>query len=229
MDDKEEAEGGLKRTHKRGRVAGVASCVFAVLAGCTLFLRWLFIFVAVLLAIASLGAAAQPPKRKGWFLWGTLGVFLAAAAGTYSTFLDYPSVLRTTISPVSCVQMPLPEILQDLCRRVHERGRYISFAVHEADLKVEKVTFRITDATTLREALRRLRRSAACSFRYRRCGTCGAIVPWITVFREHRAPRAGEEILLISHDRMRECEGPMAGELSGSRGAREERAHTQPP
>lgn len=221
MAEDNAADIGPENKTKSGTGLGIASCLLALVGGGIFLFRWFFWFVAILLGLVSLRAAGRRPRRKGWFLWGTLGIALAAAGILYAAIADYPSVLRMTIPPVNHLERPLPEVLQDFCRHVHNQGRCVSFALHEGDLKVQRTTFRTMGPMSLRQALRKLTRSAGCSFSYRRCGTCGAIVPWIAIWKHHRARQEGESRLVIRHDEIRTY-GGWEDEGSESEGERTE-------
>jgi hypothetical protein len=153
---------------------------------------------ALFFGLLSLVTASRKPRQKRWFVPGTIGVVLPALAIIFLGPSTYPSQMRVKIPQVNYVDGPLTQILQDFCKQAEKQKHPVSFALHEEELRDQKVTFRTTRPMRLKKALLKLTKAARCSFRYGICAVGNAVILGpIRIFRDHAFKESGEGQLLL--------------------------------
>ncbi len=198
------------RVNKGEAVAGIASYWLAILGffsilGAGVLFCYVFWAIAIPLGCASLVLGRERPRRKRWFLRGTIGISLALGGMVFFYDQTYPSVLKTKIPPVTYVDAPLPEILKDFCQHAHEQQHSVSFAMYERELRDQMVTLRTSREMGLKGALRKLTEAAECSFDYGVCPVGSVVIlGHIWIFRKDEFPQNREFELTVEYDRILE-------------------------
>lgn len=153
--------------------------------------------LAIIFGVVRLGkAGAKSPREKLWFFDGIGEISVSVAGLLLFGAFTWPPWLRATIGPVNYADEPLNKVLEDLSVRAWEQGDLAYFALHEEELKVQKVTSRTTRPLRLLTILRKLTRSIGCSLHQPGFAKAASFI--ITLYRDHPTPREGETVWLIA-------------------------------
>ncbi|NQT82220.1 hypothetical protein HQ563_04310 [bacterium] len=206
MEGSQSAGTTMRKKWKAGWACGTAICLLAIVVAGMGF-PWLYLLVLIFLVLASVRAYRRRPRPKRWFVPGTIGLALVVGGIILGALFCGPDPLYVRISPVSYIETPLPEVLQDLCRHLDNRGSSVRFVLRGEELKGKTTSFRTRRKMKLREVLEKLTERAGCSFHYGVCGTGGGLLGPITISSANGGPRNDEVELWIEHDRIVEYGG----------------------